>query len=70
MPKYKVLVQPSGLINGYPWPEAGESVELDEAVGASMVDAGHLEAAKTEPKKAAEKKVETRPASKSGEEKR
>jgi hypothetical protein len=70
MPKYKVLVQPSGLINGVPWPEVGETVELDEALAEAMVGAGHLEAAKDEPKKGAEKKVETRPAAKAGEEKR
>lgn len=69
MPKYKVVVQPSGLLNGHPWPEAGESVDLDKSVGDPMVEAGHLEAAKA-PAKAAEKKVETRPASKAGEEKR
>jgi hypothetical protein len=69
MPKYKVLVQPSGLINGVPWPEVGETVELDEAVADAMVGAGHLEAVKAEPKKTAEK-VETRPAAKAGEEKR
>lgn len=69
MPKYKVLVQPSGLINGHPWPEVGETVELDKSAADAMVEAGHLEPVKA-PVKAAEKKAETRPASKAGEEKR
>lgn len=65
MPKYKVLVQPSGLVNGYPWPEAGQDVELDEAAAQSMVDAGQIAAVG-----AGERDVETRPAATTGEEQR
>lgn len=64
MGKFKVKRQPSGLINGLPWPEPGEELELDDQVGQDMADAGWLEAAK------AEKKTEKRPASKKDVEKR
>lgn len=69
MPKYKVKVQPLGLLNSYPWPEVGESIELPKDVGDPMVAAGALEAPaaakKTEKPKvekavAPKAKVETR----------
>jgi hypothetical protein len=64
MPKYKVLVQPSGLINGQVWPEAGETIELEEGAAVSMAEAGILEPVKEEPK------TEKRPASTAKVEKR
>lgn len=67
MAKVKILVQPSGLINGVEWPEAGETIDVPEVVAVSMAEAGHVEivkpAAKTE-------KVEKRPASTEAVEKR
>jgi hypothetical protein len=64
--KFVVKVRPLGLINGRDWPEVGESIDLPEDAAAGMVDAGVLE----KPKKAAEKKVEKRPASKANVETR
>lgn len=61
MAKFKVKVRPSGLINGQEWPDVDEVVELDDAVGDGMADAGWLERVK---------KVEKRPAAKKGEETR
>lgn len=66
MGKFTVKQQPSGCINGQLWPEVGEEIELDDAVGNDMVGAGWLEAVKAKPAK----KVEKRPASKQGEETR
>lgn len=56
--RVKVIVQPSGCINGNYWPEAGGSIDLPDAVAASMIAAGDVEAVKTESKP----KVEKRPA--------
>ncbi len=60
MAKFRVAVRPSGLINGREWPEAGEVIELPEAVGAGMSEAGTLEAVAVEKRPAATKRVETR----------
>jgi hypothetical protein len=66
--KFVVKVRPLGLINGRDWPEVGESIDLPEDAAAGMVDSGVLE--KPAAKKAAEKKVEKRPASKANVETR
>lgn len=39
MPKYRVLTQPIGLINGYPWPAAGEVIELSAVVNMPELEA-------------------------------
>lgn len=71
MAKFRVVVRPSGLINGREWPEVGEVVELPEAAGAGMVKVGDLEAVKAAaPAKKAAEKVEKRPASKASVETR
>lgn len=57
MARVKILIQPSGCLNGYPWPEAGEEIDLPDDVAEAMAAAGHVERVKGEPKK----KVETRP---------
>ena len=63
MPKYKVKVQPSGLLNGKLWPEAGETVDLPDAVAEAMVKAGDLAEDKPAKKAAAKKdESEKRPA--------
>jgi hypothetical protein len=56
--KVRIVVQPTGLINGQPWAPVGEEMDLPEAVVEAMKDAGYLEV------------VETRPAAKKGVEKR
>jgi hypothetical protein len=71
MPKYTVKVQPLGLLNSYPWPEAGETVDLPESVGKDMVASGALEEKK--PAKTAATTpdaAEKRPASKAATETR
>ncbi len=60
MAKFRVVVRPSGLINGREWPEVGEVIELPEAVGVDMSEAGTLEAVKVEKRPASTKGVETR----------
>jgi hypothetical protein len=54
--KVRVLVQPTGLHNGVPWPEAGGEYELDDAVAEAMIAAGWLERVK------GSSKTEKRPA--------
>jgi len=56
--KVRVVAQPTGLLNGQPWPEVGEEVELDDAVAEGMVKAGGVEVVKDKPKKADHKPVE------------
>lgn len=83
MPKVRIIIRPSGLLNGREWPEVGESIELPDVVADDMESSGHVEritakpaakaadkpAAKT-PRKRAAKKVETRPAKGDGVETR
>jgi hypothetical protein len=62
--KVRIVRQPSGLLSiggqiGVPWPEAGELVDLPDAVAEDMIAAGTVEAVKAEKPKA-----ETRPAPK------
>lgn len=64
--KVKVVNPPTGLLNGYPWPEAGETVDLPDDVAEEMAKAGNVEKAKAPAKKAASKpdESEKRPAPK------
>lgn len=68
--KVRVVNQPTGLLNGQPWPEAGETVDLPDVVAESMAAAGTVEVVKAEKKPAAKKaaakpdKAEKRPAAK------
>jgi hypothetical protein len=55
--KARVKVQPTGLLNGEAWPEAGETVNLPDSVAKDMIGSGDLEEIKA-PAKKAEKKVE------------
>lgn len=61
--KVRVVVQPTGCINGVPWPAQGEVVDVPEVVAESMSGAGHVEVVK-------EVKVEKRPAQRKGVENR
>jgi hypothetical protein len=57
MAKVRILVRPSGLINGVEWPEVGQTIDLPDAVADGMVKVGDVE--RVAAKKAApEKKVE------------
>lgn len=74
MTKVRILVRPSGLINGVDWPAVDEVMDLDDAVAEGMAAAGVVEVVKDKPKTPAKKqaaaKVETRPAPTKGVEKR
>lgn len=59
--RYEVLVQPSGCINGQPWPEVGGTLEVAADLS-GMVEAGLLKPVKP--------KVEKRPATRKGVEAR
>jgi hypothetical protein len=64
MAKVKIVVQPSGCINGRLWPEVGETMDLPDPVAEAMAEAGHVEIV------GSKKKVEKRPASDKHVEKR
>jgi hypothetical protein len=75
--KVRVKVRPNGNINGQPWPEVGDTIDLPEVVVDGMGDwVEPVKAEKKADKKATEKKVEKvekvekRPASDKGVETR
>lgn len=59
--KVRVKARPTGTINGEPWPEVGDTIDLPEVVVEGMGD--WLEPVKTE-KRPAQDKSEKRPAAK------
>lgn len=61
--KVRIVNRPTGLLNGRDWPEVGETLEVDDHVGADMCDSGIGEPV-------VEDKTEKRPASKAKVEKR
>lgn len=61
--KVRIVVRPSGLVDGKDWPDVGEEMDLPDVVAEGMIGAGHVEAVGSD-------KVEKRPASKRGVEKR
>ncbi|HEY9494602.1 MAG TPA: hypothetical protein VIR15_07100 [Intrasporangium sp.] len=65
MPKVRIKVRPSGLINGREWPKVGEVLDLPAVVVESMGDAlepvkAEKPADKAEKRPASRKRVETR----------
>lgn len=64
MAKVRILVRPTGCINGADWPEVGKTIELPDVVADGMVSDGSVEIVK------AVKAVEKRPAATKGVEKR
>lgn len=64
MAKIKIVVQPSGCINGRLWPEPGETMDLPDVVAEGMAAAGHVEivgkSRKVEKRPAPDKDVEKR----------
>lgn len=66
MAKARITVRPTGCLNGRPWPEVGEVVDLPDAVAEGMAKAGHVEVVKA----AAKPKAEKRPAPRKGAETR
>ncbi len=40
MAKVKILIRPTGCINGQDWPQVGEEMELADVVAESMSSAG------------------------------
>jgi hypothetical protein len=41
--KVRIVVQPTGLINGEPWAPVGEEMDIPQAVAESMAEVGHVE---------------------------
>lgn len=60
MARVRVVVQPTGCINGSYWPEVGGELELPDAVAEDMAAAGWLEVVKVEKRPASKAKVEKR----------
>jgi hypothetical protein len=62
--KVRILVRPTGLVSGQPWPKVGEVVDLPEHVADGMVHSGHVEPVNETPqvekRPAPAKRVETR----------
>ena len=48
--RVRVLVQPTGLINGQPWPEPGGELDLEDVHAQPMIEAGWLARASDKPK--------------------
>lgn len=46
----RVKVRPSGLVNGAPWPQVGETIDLPDSVVVEMANAGWLEVVAARPK--------------------
>jgi hypothetical protein len=57
--KIRIKVQPTGLLNGAEWPEAGEEMDVPDVVGADLCASGAAEPV------AQKAKSEKRPAGKS-----
>lgn len=63
--KIRMLKQPTGLLNGRPWADAGECMEVPDVVGADLCAAGAAEPVavkKATEKRPAAKRAETRKA--------
>jgi len=60
MAKVRVVVQPTGCINGNYWPEVGGELELPDQVAEDMAAAGWLEIVKVEKRPRSTAKVEKR----------
>lgn len=62
--KIRIIEQPTGLLNGKPWPEVGEVVEVHDVAGADLCASGAAEpvaeTAKVEKRPATGASVETR----------
>lgn len=66
--RVRILIQPTGLLNGREWPAVGEEIDLPDVVAADLCAAKHAEpiarpaAEAAEKRPAAAKRVETRKA--------
>lgn len=49
MAKVMIKVRPTGTLNGLPWPEAGQTMDLADAAAASMAEVGHVEILDVDP---------------------
>lgn len=61
--RVRILIQPTGLLNGRDWPDVGEEIDVPDVVGADLCAAKTAEPVAKPAKKAAEK----RPAATKGE---
>lgn len=57
--KVRIVVRPTGLLNGREWPDVGGTIDLPDVVADGMAASGHVEAVSKDAKTL---KVETRPA--------
>lgn len=48
--KIKMTMQPTGLLNGEPWPEVGEEIEVHDVVAVDLLNAGMADAVEAAPK--------------------
>lgn len=63
--KVRITKQPSGLLNGKPWPEVDQVIELHAVAGADLCASGYAEPVATKAageKRPAAKRAETRKA--------
>jgi hypothetical protein len=60
MSKVRILVRPTGCLNGAVWPQVGETTDLPDAVAQDMASAGTVEVVKVEKRPAPTAKVEKR----------
>ena len=60
MAKVRILVRPTGCINGTVWPQVGETTDLPAPVAHDMAAAGTVEVVKVEKRPASTAKVEKR----------
>lgn len=61
--KVRIINQPTGLLNGQLWPEAGGTIDVPDVVGADLCASGAAEPVADAPKaekRPAAKKAETR----------
>lgn len=61
--KVRIIIQPTGLLNGRAWPAEGETIDVPDVVGADLCTSGSAEPVAAQPKaekRPAAKKAETR----------
>jgi hypothetical protein len=60
MAKVRIVVRPTGSINGADWPEVGKTIDLPDVVAEAMASAGNVEVVAVEKRPAPTKGVEKR----------
>lgn len=65
--RVRIIVRPTGLLNGQEWPAVGQTIDLPKVVAEGMAEAGDVEVVV---EKASEKPAEKRPERQAAVEKR